>query len=137
MMHEPGRLRPYLDLGKVVSGNLARALLRGVLKIVIAGFLTPSALGVYRSIFSLFKMATSYVDLGLDYAMTTLVAAAIAKGDDDEPGRIQKAVLVMKMVTIVCVVIVGNAVAPLIATRALSDASLVLYVRFGTKIQLR
>jgi len=131
MMTWLGDLRPYVDLGKVVTGNLVRAILRGVLKIVVAGFLTPSALGIYRSIFSLFKMATSYADLGLDYALTTFVSVAIKKGDQDEPGRIQKAVLVMKMLTIVVVLIVGNAAAPLIAGRVLSDPSLVLYVRLA------
>ena len=83
MMETFRGLRPYVDLGKVVTGNLARAVLRGALKIVVAGFLTPSALGIYRSIFSLFKMATSYSDLGLDYALTTFVSAAIKKGDQD------------------------------------------------------
>jgi O-antigen/teichoic acid export membrane protein len=119
----------YFDLAKVMGGNVSRNLLRGVLKVLIAGFLAPPALGVLRSIFSFFKIVTSFVDLGLDYAMVIFLSSAIQRREQEEQDRILNTVLGLKLVVTAVILIVGNALAPQITVWVLSDPSLTVYTR--------
>ena len=119
----------YLDIAQVMGGNLSRNALRGVLKILIAGYLSPAGLGILRSVFSLFKIVTGLVDLGLDYAMVTFLSGAIERRQEPEQARILGTVLALKLWIALAVLLLGNLLAPWITLWALSDPSLTVYTR--------
>jgi len=123
--------RGYWHLGQVLGATLVRNGLRGVFKILVAGFLAPPALGVLRSVFSFFKMVTSFVDLGLGYALVTFVAAAIRRGDEDERQRVLKTVLVLKLWIAAAVMVLGNLFAAPITRWVFSDPQLTVWVRLA------
>ncbi len=120
--------RGYRDLVKVVSGNLVRNGLRGLFKLLVAGFLTPQAFGILRSVYSLFKMTAALADFGLDNAMVTFVAKCISEDKLQQKKQVLETVLVVKLIVIVCFLVVGLLAAEPIAQWVLGDRGLVLYV---------
>jgi O-antigen/teichoic acid export membrane protein len=123
--------RAFLDFAKVLTGTVLRGLLRGVFKILVAGFLAPRAMGVLRSIYSLFRLAGSLADMGLDYAMIRFVAAAIRRDKHREKDQVLKTVLTLKVLIASGVLILGNIFAREIAIWVLCDPELTIYVRLA------
>jgi O-antigen/teichoic acid export membrane protein len=119
----------YADVGRVLSGTLARNGLRGLLKLVIAPLLGPQQLGTLSSVFWLFKTMESLVDLGLDYATVTFVPAARQRGDAEEQTRTFRVVLALKLAIATALLVVGNLLAPWVAVTILSDPALTIWVR--------
>ncbi|MEM7394513.1 MAG: hypothetical protein AAF492_19440 [Verrucomicrobiota bacterium] len=77
------RTKVYQDVGKVMTGTFLRNLLRGLLKLIVAGLLTPQVFGVLNAVYSTFRLFAGLADFGLNYAMVTLASAAIRKKDED------------------------------------------------------
>jgi O-antigen/teichoic acid export membrane protein len=121
--------RGYFDLAKVVTGNLARNLLRGILKLVVAGALTPQAFGILRSVYGLFRIVASLAELGFDHALVALGARAIRRNEVEREQLIFRTVLVAKLTLALALTIVGNLFAGAIAGAALGDRGLELAVR--------
>ncbi|MBN2498628.1 MAG: oligosaccharide flippase family protein [Deltaproteobacteria bacterium] len=117
------------DLAKVLAGTLARNLLRGALKLLVAGFLAPSALGVLRSVYSLFQIAVRLAEFGLEYALVTFLSAARSAGDRTGQTRILDTVLALELAISAGILLVGVLLAPQIASGLLGDRSLALWVR--------
>ena len=92
-----GKLGRFVNLGTVLGGAVTRNLLRGAFKILVAGVLGPAALGVVRSVYSLFRIVTRLTDLGLDYATVTFASAALSRNDSDESRRTFGIVLALKL----------------------------------------
>lgn len=118
----------YRDLAKVISGNLVRNGLRGVFKLLVAGFLTPQAFGILRSVYSLFKMTTALADFGLDNSMVRFVAKCISEEKLQQKKAVLETVLVLKLIIIVCFLVVGLLAAEYVAHWILGDPNLILYV---------
>lgn len=123
--------RRYRNLATVLSGALTRNLLRGALKLLVAGVLVPGALGVVRSVYALFKVVTRLTDLGLDYAAITLSSTALGRGDRDEADRTFSNVLALKLFIGLAVLLVGNLLAERITPWVLGDARLTPYARMA------
>jgi|GEM_PF-3324129 O-antigen/teichoic acid export membrane protein len=117
------------DVSKVLGGTLFRNLIRGVLKILIAGFLTPRALGVMRAVISLFKIAGSLAEFGLDRALVVFVGAAIGDADIQGKDLILKTILMIKAVILAVLLVAGNIFAENIARWTLGDPGMTIYVR--------
>jgi len=116
-------------MGAVVGGTFARNGLRGLFKILVAGYLGRRGLGIVQPIYSMFRITTRFVDLGLDYALVTFMSVALKRADEEERERILSVVLSIKVVTAVTVAVVGTLLAPMAAVSILGDAGLTLYVR--------
>lgn len=121
----------YADIGRVLGGTVARNGLRGLLKLVVAGFVAPAGLGVLAAVYSFFKITESLVDLGLDYATVTFVPAALRRGDELERRRILQVVLGLKLSIIVGMVVAGNLVARRVTVWVFSDPDLTVWVRLA------
>ncbi len=120
-----------MDLGTVLGGAIARNLLRGAFKILVAGVLAPGSLGVVRSVYSLFRIVTRLTDLGLDYATVTFSSAALARGDTEESKHTFGTVLTLKLLIGLTVLVVGNALAGWITPWLLGDPRLETYARLA------
>ena len=51
--------RVYFDLATVLSGAVTRNLFRGIVKLLVAGFLSTRPLGILRAVYALFKITVS------------------------------------------------------------------------------
>lgn len=121
----------YRDLGKVLGGSFARSALRGILKIIVAGVLAPQLFGIFRSVYSLFRILAGAAEFGLDYATVTLVGAAVGRTDDREKDRILSAVLALKLLIVAALAVVVIGCARMIAVHLLSDAGLTPFVQIS------
>jgi len=121
--------RVYFDMATVMSGTFTRNLLRGIVKLLVAGFLTTQSLGILRAVYGFFKIIVSLGDFALDYACVTFVAAAIKRGDTDEQEKVLSTVLVLKLIVIAILVLLGNLAAPRITAWVFADPSLTIYTR--------
>lgn len=134
-LFSPDRLKAflpavYVDLATVAAGNLTRNGLRGVTKLLVAGFLGPRGLGVLRSIYAIFRLVSGLVDFGLNYAVLSMVPAAAARNRSDEGDRILKAVLGLRLLVSGAFVTAGCLFAGPIAG-FLGDPGLVVWVRLA------
>ena len=125
------RFRRFMNLGTVLGGAITRNVLRGVFKILIAGVLGPAALGVVRSIYSLFRIVTRLTDLGLDYAAVTLCSAALARDNAEESRRTFGTILTLKLVIGLGVLVIGNALAAQVTPWLLGDPRLETFARLA------
>jgi len=121
----------YVDLGKVIFGNLARNGLRGVTKLLVAGFLGVRGMGILRSIYAIFKMVAALVDFGFNYAVLSMVPAAEARKESGEGDRILKSVLVLRILLSGVFLAAGYLLAGPIATSLLGDGGLTVWVRLA------
>lgn len=122
---------PYVDLVTVAAGNLTRNGLRGVAKLLIAGFLAPRGLGILRSIYAIFKLLAALADFGLNYAVLSMVPAAVSRKKPEEGDRILKSVLIIRIAVAGIFVLVGWFAAGPIAGVLLGDPSLTLWIRLA------
>lgn len=119
----------HIDMVKVMGGTFTRNILRGLVKILVVGYLAPAVYGILKSIFDFFRILSSLADFGLDYAMVTFVSAARRKGEQSEQNQMLKIVLFLKLYIVLAAVLIGNLLAPKLAVWVLSDASLTIYIR--------
>ncbi len=119
----------YGDVAKVMAGNFARNGLRGVTKLLVAGFLGPRGLGVLRSVYAIFRLGEALVDFGLNYTLLSMVPAAGSRGPAEEAERILKCILILRLVIATVFLLAGVAFAGPIATSVLGDPGLTGWVR--------
>lgn len=113
----------------VTAGMLARNLLRGLVKLLVAGLLAPRAFGVLRSVYSLFQLVASLAEFGLNSALVTFVSAALGRGDQRERDRILQVILCLDAIILLVVFGFGALFAAPITRWALGDETLTVYVR--------
>jgi len=119
----------YRDLAKVLGGTLVRNFLRGLFKLIVAGFLAPQALGILRSVLSFFRILCSFADLGLNYTLITFISRLRGSRDAIEQQRLLRLVLTLKIVMATLFLAVGNLLAGQITSVIFSDPSLTIYIR--------
>ena len=120
-----------MNLGTVLGGAITRNLLRGAFKILVAGVFAPGALGIVRSVYSLFRLVTRLTDLGLDYATVTFSSGALARDDAEESRHTFGTVLTLKLLIGLGVLVIGNALAARITPWLLGDPRLETYARLA------
>lgn len=121
----------YLDFIKVLTGTVSRGLMRGIFKIMVAGFLAPRAMGILRSIYSLFKLVGNLTDMGLDYTLIRFVSPAVLNNQPNEKEQILRNILSLRILIASGVLIFGNLFAEEIAIWVLCDPDLTIYVRLA------
>lgn len=121
----------YGDVAKVMAGALARNGLRGVTKLLVAGFLGPRGLGVLRSVYAIFRLGEALVDFGLHYTVLSMVPAASSREQPGEADRILKCVLLLRVLIATAFLLAGAVFAGPIATSILGDPSLAGWVRLA------
>jgi len=124
------RQMPAAPLATVSGGMVARNLLMGALKLLVAGFLSPAAFGTVRVTYSLMKIVSRMAELGLGTTQVTLVSEALGRSDRVRARRLQETVLALVLSLATLLVLVSLLAAPA-ASWVLGDPALEPFARLA------
>lgn len=123
--------KTWVEVGQVFTGMFARNLFRGLFKLLVAGFLTPAALGLMRATVSFARILSSLIEFGLNHAVTVFVPAALKQGDRELSRRTLMTIATMVATSVSVVVLLGLLLAEWLSEPILGEPGLTVYVRLA------